>query len=574
MFLGLDLSTQQLKGVIIDDGLKLLSETSVSFDKDLPQYKTQKGVYVRGRQVLSPVAMWIEALDLLLLRMKEAGLPLKDIRGISGSGQQHGSIYWSSSAESILEKVTPARSLVEQLSPEAFAYDLSPNWQDASTQTECEQIEACVGGADALAQLTGSKAHHRFTGPQIMRLRKTQSKVYKETKRISLVSSFLCSLFLGAIAPIDPADVCGGNFWDIGKEDFVEDILSCISDGHSDELRARLGTVCMDGAAKLGPIAPYFQQKYGFSSQCQIMPFTGDNPATILALPLLERNAMISLGTSTTMLLSTPHYVTSPAYHMFAHPTTQGFHMAMLCYKNGSLAREQIRNAINLQAGHGDADDWSRFNTLAINTHAQSRTLQQRKLGFYFPLPEIIPATESGTWRFLLSSDGKLEVLPEQSLHHDETTVHGWNIPNDDARAILDSQFLDIRMRSQEFFNPDVQDVNDVSKQASRIYVVGGASKNEAVLTVLGEVLGSEDGVYRQLIGSSNACALGGANKAAWAVLRKEGQSFEDFFTERWDESKWVEKIGTGYQQGTWEDYGSMLEAVKTAEDMIVNGKV
>lgn len=573
MYLGLDLSTQQLKGVIIDDNLRMHSETSVSFDKDLPHYKTKKGVFVRGKQVLSPVAMWIEALDLLMERMKDDDLPLDKIRGISGSGQQHGSIYWSSKADSIFESISDSKSLVDQFSPDAFSYELSPNWQDASTQAECDEIEASVDGPEELARITGSKAHHRFTGPQIMRLRKSAPEIYNKTSRISLVSSFLCSLFLGKIAPIDPSDICGGNFWDIKKETFVDKTLDCISGGNAAELRKKLGDVCMDGAAQLGSVSSYFQTKYGFAVDCQVMPFTGDNPATILALPLLERNAMISLGTSTTMLLSTPHYVTSPAYHMFAHPTTEGYHMAMLCYKNGSLAREYIRDSINqsTQQNNSENDDWEPFNNLATKAGPPSRTHPHRKLGFYFPLPEIIPQTEAGTWRFLIDSAGSPKLCDPEKDHEDGKK---WNLPTDDARAILDSQFLDIRMRSQAFFNPECHDAVDISKQPSRTYVVGGASKNPAIADVLSQVLGSEEGVFRQLTGSSNACALGGANKAAWAILRKQGQTFEQFFTERWDESQWVEKIRDGYEAGTWEEYGHMLGAVKAAEDMIVSGKV
>ena len=54
MFLGLDCSTQQLKAVVIDRNLRIQSETSVAFDRDLPHYGTKNGVFVNGSQVLSP----------------------------------------------------------------------------------------------------------------------------------------------------------------------------------------------------------------------------------------------------------------------------------------------------------------------------------------------------------------------------------------------------------------------------------------------------------------------------------------------------------------------------------------
>ena len=54
-------------------------------------------------------------------------------------------------------------SLREQIHPEGFSHPFSPNWQDHSTTAECELIEKEVGGAEALATLTGSKAHHVHT---------------------------------------------------------------------------------------------------------------------------------------------------------------------------------------------------------------------------------------------------------------------------------------------------------------------------------------------------------------------------------------------------------------------------
>lgn len=558
MYLGLDLSTQQLKGVIVDAQLRIQSETSVSFDVDLPHYKTKKGVYVQGRRVLSPVAMWIEALDLLLSRMLEANLPLDQIRCISGAGQQHGSVYWSYEAETILSHITSDESLVSQLEPRAFAYGLSPNWQDSSTQLECDEIEKCVGGSSNLARLTGSKAHHRFTGPQIMKLRNEFEESYKKTFRISLVSSFLCSLMIGKIAPIDCADICGGSFWDIEKEEYIQEVLTTISGGHSAELRQKLGKVCMNGGEKLGRVAQYHQQRYGFSSKCEVIPFTGDNPATLLALPLLQTDAMISLGTSTTMLLSTSHYLPLPDYHMFAHPTTKGLFMAMLCYKNGSLARELIRDDINRKC-ETEQESWTKFNEIALATSSPMDNNHKRRLGFYFPLPEIIPQSKAGTWHFEISSEGTPQLLsPDQ-----------WNSPEEDARAILESQSLDIRMRSQPFFEPSIHDCTDIRKQASRIYVVGGASKNDAVVQVLGEVLGGHDGIYRQLIGFSNACAMGAANKAAWAALKEPGQSFEEFVKNQWNEAAWIKKVDRGYRAGVWEVYGSLLHSVRTAEELI-----
>src|SRR5580700_4535209 len=159
LFLGLDLSTQQLKAIVISSGLKVLYEARVDFDADLAKYGIRKGVHICEveREVYAPVAMWLEAVDLVLVRLQESGTPFSRIRAISGAGQQHGSVYWSQSGEYLLGNLKADRTLVEHLSPNGFAHPWSPNWQDASTQVECDDFDAKLGGELNLALTTGSK---------------------------------------------------------------------------------------------------------------------------------------------------------------------------------------------------------------------------------------------------------------------------------------------------------------------------------------------------------------------------------------------------------------------------------
>ena len=89
LFLGLDLSTQQLKAVLISETGRVVKETSVNFDRDLPQYGTRGGAIqgLAAGEVTSPVAMWVAAMDLLLERMKLERFEFGRIMGISGAGQ-------------------------------------------------------------------------------------------------------------------------------------------------------------------------------------------------------------------------------------------------------------------------------------------------------------------------------------------------------------------------------------------------------------------------------------------------------------------------------------------------------
>lgn len=161
-------------------------------------------------------------------------------------------------------------------------------------------------------------------------MRQKHPKEYEQTSRISLVSSFLASLFLGKVAPFDISDVCGMNLWDIKAGSWNEQLLSlACGSSNTASLRNKLGEVPKDGGKSFGNISHYFVERYGFNASCMIAPFTGDNPSTILALPLQPLDAIVSLGTSTTFLMSTPHYKPDPSVHFMNHPTAPNLYMFM-----------------------------------------------------------------------------------------------------------------------------------------------------------------------------------------------------------------------------------------------------
>lgn len=257
--------------------------------------------------------------------------------------------------------------------------------------------------------------------------------------------------------------------------------------------------------------------------------------------------------------------------------------MFMLCYKNGGLARERVRDAVNAGVGVGDENgtpnekranhstSWDTFNTLALSTPPLGQrdpAKDPMKLGLYFPRPEIVPNVHAGEWRFTYSP------LTSNLL---ESPDH-WTLPADDPRAIIESQLLSLRLRSRALVSPPG---TDLPPQPRRIYLVGGGSQNPAIAKIAGEVLGGGEGVWRLDVGG-NACALGAAYKAVWTVeaggasVASEGngidgggnggESFEAFIGGRWREGDFAEEIAEGYQGGVFERYGGAVGGLERME--------
>jgi xylulokinase len=149
--------------------------------------------------------------------MKKDKVALGKIIAISGSGQQHGSVYFNEKAGEALANLDPKKTLVENLRG-VFTRKTSPIWMDSSTAADCMKIRKQLGGIQYTATRTGSDTFERFTGPQIRKFYKTEPEAYTQTASIALVSSFMASLLSGKIAPIDFGDGAGMNLMDIRKK--------------------------------------------------------------------------------------------------------------------------------------------------------------------------------------------------------------------------------------------------------------------------------------------------------------------------------------------------------------------
>lgn len=566
-YLGLDLSTQQLKCLAINQNLTIIHSETVEFSQELPKYKTNKGVYIEGDRIESPVAMWLEAIDLVFTKFQQAGFPLSRVLAISGSCQQHGSVFWSHDASKLLYYGVAqghASSLVEQLVPKALARNTAPNWQDHSTSHQCQQMESIVGGPEEMANITGSKAHLRFTGPQILKIVQGESTSYENTETISLVSNFLSSVLCGKLIKLEEADACGMNLYDVKKRKFYPWLTNFI-DQNDTTLQDRrivdklLGEPirCGGKPENLGPIGKYFISKYGFQEECSIFPMTGDNLATICSLPLEKNDVLVSLGTSTTVLLVTDQYHPSPKYHLFIHPTIPDAYMGMICYCNGSLAREKIRDELN----HNSNQSWEQFNEAVLDHNLDT----SNEIGIYFPLAEIVPQVPAMTKRLLFNKDSG-ELTGEVAKFSD--TRH-------DAKNIVESQALSCRIRispllnsegtSQVTPNTDDPSTTFVDERPKRVFFVGGGSKNDAIVQKFAEILGSIEGSYR--IDTPNSCALGGCYKAFWSDLHDKkliSDNFDTFLQDRfpWDELEPVAEPN----RPAWEVYGHKVTALRHLE--------
>ncbi|AMD19260.1 HBR359Cp [Eremothecium sinecaudum] len=565
LFLGFDLSTQQLKCLIVDSALNIKSTVVVDYDRDLSEFGTSHGVYEQGEGVVeAPVAMWLRAVDVCFEKLAKI-VDLRQVVAISGSCQQHGAVFWNEKAAVALERLDTGMGLEEQLSV-CLSRPMATNWQDHSTGVQCGQFEQVCGGAECLAQLTGSRAHYRFTGPQIKKIHDLEPETYRNTRNISLVSSFLASIIVGKMTPLEEADACGMNLYDIEQRKYSPALLEMVGDM---DLERKLGGSPLKSSSDpflLGTVSPYFSKKYGLNQECEVYTFTGDNLATICSLPLKNNDVLVSMGTSTTVLLVTEHYRPSSNYHLFIHPTIPGHYMGMICYSNGSLARLQVCKSL------GGAEDWEHFTSVLEDPTVDITN----EIGVYFPVPEIVPSLQNPVTKRAIIHD-----------NNDLAVVDSFADASHDVKNIVFSQALSCRVRMAQLldgnessrsigtttFDGQRYPLEVFNRRPNRVFFVGGASKNTLLVRSFADILGATEGNYR--LKTPNSCALGGCYKAMWSHLYHNKQVSDGFAS--WLDRTFKWDIDTEFicdtNQNNWEMSSYKITALSRLESMLESTK-
>ena len=413
--------------------------------------------------------------DKKVAELKEKGIT-KQIKAIGVSAQQHGTVYLNKHANPCFAALDPAFAMVEQMN-NIFSRPTAPIWMDVSTTRECREITDALGGNFNLVKLTGSAATERFMGPQVRKFWKENPEGYADTAHIALISSFVTSLLTGQIAPVDTGDGFGTNLVNIQSATWCREAISSTAPSLSRKLPE---LVC--GDQSVGNVSKYLMDKYAFSPETEVIVGSGDNPNSLVGLGMIgdDDKKAISLGTSDTYFGYMPRlsYQKRSEGHIFG--TADGKYMALICYINGSPAREKVKDDYNLS--------WNDFSEILMTTPSGNNG---RIMLPYFS-PEITPSVlNPRVWRFggLIEEDVAANV-----------------------RAIAEGQIMSMYLHSAW-----------VGKRPLSVLVTAGGSENHGLLKVISRVFSAQVISFEV----RDSAALGAAIRAAHWFLNHQGIAAE-----------------------------------------------
>jgi xylulokinase len=488
--LGVDLSTQSCKCIAVDaNTLEILSSSTVVYDVDLTSYQTTNGMHRSNDQppvVTSPTVMWAEALS----RCLAAVPPRLDVVAISGSAQQHATVYWKLSHGDAINAST-----LPELAACLSVQD-SPTWMNNTTGRWCEQLRSTFpGGDEGVQQVAGVRATERFSVFHVAA--HMSSDAASATKGVTLASSFATSLLVGRLCGPDVSDASGTGALALRDLDWCVAIFEALGIANG---RALLG-VLVDPTAPIGHIAASSLFSRHLAPSVSVVPFTGDNPSAVVGMGLMKAgDILISLGTSDTCIVVGRRGCASevpPNTYTFPHPMfPQELVCHMMVYANGDLARRRVRDTHY-------AASWELFSAALTETRADANVFRTTPMiGISLAVDEICPP--------ISVPHGGLDV------YYEGDTI---------VTSLYDARYYS-RLAVEHRALSMVEDIapllpaNSAAEQR-KLSITGGASSNSAILDVFADVFMRDVWVND----TKEAAAFGAAIRAVWGTTAEDERS-------------------------------------------------
>ena len=285
MYIGLDLGTSGLKGILIDDAQRVLAEATAP----LTVSRLHDGW---SEQAPSD---WIAAAESVMDALSAHGL--SRVQGIGLSGQQHGATLLDAADEVLRPCML---------------------WNDTRSAQEAADLDA----DPMFRRVTGNIIFPGFTAPKVDWVRNNEPAIWEKTAKILLPKDYL-RLWLTGDHVGEMSDSAGTGWFATGARDWSDDLLAAT--GLSRAQMPRL----VEGSAVSGTLRAALAGRWGLPSGVVVAGGGGDNAASGVGVGVVRAGeAFVSLGTSGVLFAANDGYKPDPAtaIHTFCHALPDTWH--------------------------------------------------------------------------------------------------------------------------------------------------------------------------------------------------------------------------------------------------------
>jgi xylulokinase len=285
MYIGIDLGTSGLKGIVIDDAQVVLAEATAPLSVQRPH---------DGWSEQMP-ADWITAAEAVLDSL--AGqVDMGAVRGIGLSGHMHGATLLGAD-DAVLRPCIL--------------------WNDTRSAAEAAELDA----NPYFRRLTGNIVFPGFTAPKLAWVRNNEPDTFKEVAKVLLPKDYL-RLWLTGEYLAEMSDAAGTSWLDVGARDWSDELLAAT--GLTRDHMPRL----VEGSAVSGKVRAALATRWGLGDVV-VAGGGGDNAASAVGVGIVKPGqAFVSLGTSGVLFAASANYQpdAASAVHTFCHALPDTWH--------------------------------------------------------------------------------------------------------------------------------------------------------------------------------------------------------------------------------------------------------
>lgn len=288
MYLGLDLGTSSLKGLLIDEAQNVVGSASAPLEVSRPH---------AGWSEQDPDT-WISAaetvFDILCDNHPEE---MKALNGIGLSGQMHGATLVNRAGK-------PLRPCIL--------------WNDTRCHVEAAELDS----DPIFRELSGNIVFPGFTAPKLLWVQRNEPEIFSQIYKLLLPKDYL-RLWLTGEYISDMSDSAGTSWLDVAKRDWSDALLAKTS------LKRENMPDLVEGSQEGGRIRPDLSARWNLPNKIIVAGGAGDNAASAIGMGTIHAGqAFVSLGTSGVLFAANDTYLPKPdsAVHTFCHALPNTWH--------------------------------------------------------------------------------------------------------------------------------------------------------------------------------------------------------------------------------------------------------
>lgn len=284
MYLGLDLGTSGVKGILMNDRQEVVAEATAPLTVQRPH---------EGWSEQEP-SHWIAAAETVLDKLSAFGLGA--VQGMGLSGHMHGATLLDA-ADNVLRPCIL--------------------WNDTRAHAEAARLDA----DPRFRALSGNIVFPGFTAPKLDWVRAHEPAIWAKVAKVLLPKDYL-RLWLIGDHVAEMSDAAGTSWLDTGARDWSDDLLAATG-----LTRAQMPRL-VEGSAVSGVLRDTLAERWGMG-RVVVAGGGGDNAASGVGVGVVRAGeAFVSLGTSGVLFAANDGYQPDPAtaVHTFCHALPGAWH--------------------------------------------------------------------------------------------------------------------------------------------------------------------------------------------------------------------------------------------------------